>query len=161
MTDNGMAMKGIGKKGEGRLTAWNAGMKRHQGHELGRWDPCALVWCWKGVLGQGVEVAPSRLILIYTGRFANSRVLKSRKAPLHSNGRSLVPLLENPKAKWKNCTIFPTAAGAAVVGKNVTRAEAKYYGASVRNQRWRLVFEMDSKTPWLSDISTDPGEART
>ncbi|MGY8781739.1 MAG: arylsulfatase, partial [Fidelibacterota bacterium] len=41
-----------------------------------------------------------------------------------------------------------------------TRAEAKYYGASIRNKRWRLVFEMDSAGPWLSDISKDPGETK-
>ena len=48
MTDNGMAMKGIGHKTKGRLTAWNAGIK---GTKDTNWQGGTRVpafWYWKG-----------------------------------------------------------------------------------------------------------------
>ena len=161
MTDNGMAMKGIGKKGEGRLTAWNAGMR---GTKDTNWEGGTHVpsfWYWKGILGQGVDISALTAHLDLYRTFCELAGAQIPEGPLTPNGRSLVPLLENPKVKWKDRTIFSHRGrwGGGGRGK-ATRAEAKYYGASVRNQQWRLVFEMDSNAPWLSDISTDPGETR-
>ena len=39
-------------------------------------------------------------------------------------------------------------------------APTRYYGASVRTARWRLVYEMDGEGPWLSDIVQGPGRGQ-
>ena len=57
MTDNGMAMKGIGHKEKGRLIAWNAGMR---GTKDTNWEGGTRVpsfWYWKGVLREGVDIS--------------------------------------------------------------------------------------------------------
>ena len=160
MTDNGMAMKGIGHKTKGRLVAWNAGMK---GTKDTNWQGGTRVpafWYWRGVLGQGVDVPVLTAHLDLYRTFCGLAGAPIPQSPLTPKGRSLLPLLENPKAEWPERTIFSHRGrwGGGGRGKP-TRAEAKYYGASVRNDRWRLVFEMDSEGPWLSDISRDPGES--
>ena len=158
-TDNGMAMKGIGHKTKGRLTAWNAGMK---GTKDTNWEGGTRVpafWYWKGVLSKGVDIRALTAHLDLYRTFCALAGAPVPESPLTPKGRSLLPLLENPKADWPERTIFSHRGrwGGGGRGKP-TRVEAKYYGASVRNDRWRLVFEMDSKGPWLSDILTDPGE---
>ncbi|MGY8781738.1 MAG: sulfatase-like hydrolase/transferase, partial [Fidelibacterota bacterium] len=57
MTDNGMAMKGIGQKDKGRLIAWNAGMR---GTKDTNWEGGTHVpsfWYWKGILSEGVDIS--------------------------------------------------------------------------------------------------------
>ena len=159
MTDNGMAMKGIGHKTKRRLAAWNAGMR---GTKDTNWEGGTRVpafWYWKGVLGKGVDISALTAHLDLYRTFCDLAGAEIPESPLTPKGRSLLPLLENPDANWPERTIFSNRGrwGGGGRGKP-TRAEAKYYGASVRSDRWRLVFEMDSKGPWLSDISTDPGE---
>lgn len=159
MTDNGMAMKGIGHKTKGRLTAWNAGMK---GTKDTNWQGGTRVpafWYWQGVLDQDVDIPALTAHLDLYRTFCELAGVPVPESPLIPKGRSLLPLLDNPEAEWPERTIFSHRGrwGGGGRGKP-TRAEAKYYGASVRNDRWRLVFEMDAKGPWLSDISNDPGE---
>lgn len=159
MTDNGMAMKGIGHKTKGRLTAWNAGMR---GTKDTNWEGGTRVpsfWYWQGVLGEGVDVSALTAHLDLYRTFCDLAGADIPESSLTPKGRSLLPLLEKPDADWPERTIFSNRGrwGGGGRGKP-TRTEAKYYGASVRSDRWRLVFEMDSKGPWLSDISNDPGE---
>jgi arylsulfatase A-like enzyme len=72
-------------------------------------------------------------------------------------GRSLVPLLRDPKAAWPDRILF-THAGRWPKGE---AEKSKYLRCSVRNTRWHLV--NDRKTndkQWqLFDVKADPGEA--
>jgi arylsulfatase len=159
MTDNGMAMKGIGHKTKGRIIAHNAGMR---GTKDTNWEGGTRVpafWYWKGVLGEGIDVSALTAHLDLYRTFCDLAGAEIPESPLVPKGRSLLPLLEKPEASWPERTVFSNRGrwGGGGRGK-ATRAEAKYYGASVRSDRWRLVWEMDSKGPWLSDISNDPGE---
>jgi arylsulfatase A-like enzyme/pimeloyl-ACP methyl ester carboxylesterase len=162
MTDNGMAMKSIGKKGQtGRLMAWNAGLK---GTKDTNWEGGTHVpafWYWQGVLDEGVDIPALTAHIDLYRTFCSLAGAKIPESTLPPKGRSLLPLLEDPTAEWPDRTLCSHRGrwGGGGRGKK-TRALAKYYGASVRTQRWRLVYEMDSEGPWLSDISADPGETK-
>jgi arylsulfatase len=161
MTDNGMAMKNVGKKGTRGLTAWNAGMR---GTKDTNWEGGTRVpsfWSWAGVLPEGVDVpALTAHVDLYRTfcELAGTEIPSSKLPPA---GRSLLPLLENPEAAWADRTLFAHRGrwGGGGRGKK-TRELAKYYGASVRTARWRLVYEMDGEGPWLSDVTNDPGESK-
>ncbi|MCM2369840.1 arylsulfatase [Rhodopirellula sp. ICT_H3.1] len=75
------------------------------------------------------------------------------------DGRSLVPLIKNPKSDWPDRNLFfhvgrwnkkgaPNRWGQG----NTDPEKAKYKGFAVRNERWRLVGDE------LYDIENDPGE---
>ena len=65
------------------------------------------------------------------------------------DGRSLLPLLENPSAKWADRELV-IHCGRWNPGKH---EESKYKKCAVRTQEWRFV---DNKK--LYNITTDPGE---
>ncbi|MCA8989251.1 MAG: arylsulfatase [Planctomycetaceae bacterium] len=78
---------------------------------------------------------------------------------LDLDGRSLVPLIDNPQAEWKDRLTFfhvgrwnkkgaPDRWGEGNTDPNA----AKYQGFAVRSQKWRLVGKQ------LYDIENDPGE---
>jgi arylsulfatase len=73
-------------------------------------------------------------------------------------GRSLVPLLQNPTAEWKDRILF-THVGRWDRGK---AGEAKYRRCSVRNSRWQMVSdEKDFSKRWqLFDLKADLGEQK-
>lgn len=162
MTDNGMAMKSIGKKGtKGRIEAWNAGMK---GHKDSAWEGGSRVpsfWYWKGVLGEGIDIKALCAHIDLYRSFCELAGTEIPQSELNPKGRSLLPLLENPNAKWDDRTLFFHRGrwGGGGRGKK-TRELAKYYGMAVRNSRWRLVNIMDRDGSWLSDIANDPGETK-
>ena len=64
-------------------------------------------------------------------------------------GRSLAPLLKNPKAEWADRTLI-THVGRWPRGK---AAESKYVNCSIRNTRFTLV-----KNEELYDLKSDPGQ---
>lgn len=71
-------------------------------------------------------------------------------------GRSLVPLLQNPKADWDDRTLF-THVGRWPKGAKPD--DYKYAGCSVRTKRWHLVSMSKDKGKWeLFDVEVDPGE---
>lgn len=80
-------------------------------------------------------------------------------ADVELDGRSLVPLIDNPAAAWPDRELFfhvgrwnkKGAPGRWGAG-NTDPDAAKYVGFAVRNQRWRLVGKE------LYDIDADPGE---
>ena len=160
MTDNGMAMKAIGKKGlKERLMAHNAGLR---GHKDTNWEGGTHVpsfWYWKGTLGEGVDVAALTAHIDLYRTFCDIAGADIPESELPPAGRSMLPLMKDPDAKWTDRSLFSHRGrwGGGGRGKK-TRELAKYYGASVRTARWRLVYEMDGEGPWLSDISKDPGE---
>ena len=72
-------------------------------------------------------------------------------------GRSLVPLLRDPKAEWPDRILF-THVGRWP--KGAKPADHKYAHCSVRSPRWHLVCDAkDGKKQWqLFDVKADPGE---
>jgi arylsulfatase A-like enzyme len=71
-------------------------------------------------------------------------------------GRSLVPLLQNPKADWAERTLFTH------VGRWPKAAKPddyKFANCSVRTPRWHLVSAGKAMGKWeLFDVTADPGE---
>jgi arylsulfatase len=72
-------------------------------------------------------------------------------------GRSLVPVLEDPAAAWPERTLF-THVGRWPKGADPETA--KYRACSVRTPRWHLVSPDGAREPhWmLFDVPADPGE---
>ena len=71
-------------------------------------------------------------------------------------GRSLVPLFQDPKAEWAERTLF-THVGRWPKGAKIK--DYKYAGCSVREPRWHLVSAGNGKGKWeLFDVKEDPGE---
>lgn len=75
------------------------------------------------------------------------------------DGRSLLPLIEDPQAQWRDRNLFFHTGRWSKKGApgrwgkgNTNPDQAKYKGFAVRNERWRLVGKA------LYDIEQDPGE---
>jgi arylsulfatase A-like enzyme len=80
----------------------------------------------------------------------------SPKLTRQLEGRSLLPLLQDPLAPWPERTLV-THVGRWPQGK---AADSKYAHCSIRNTRWQLVSDTAEPQPhWqLFDLRADPGE---
>ncbi|RMD85259.1 MAG: arylsulfatase, partial [Lentisphaerae bacterium] len=149
MTDNGMSMGTIQYKGK-RLRAYNAGMRglKNSPHEGGTHVPC--FWYWKGVLPEGVDIPALTAHIDLYPTFCELIDAKLPPNVQKFDGRSLLPLLENPEASWPerklfiHCGRWKTSEGAA---------GAKYKKCAVRTPRWRFVNNSE-----LYDMIADPGQ---
>ena len=103
---------------------------------------------WKGRTPAGVDCAVLTAHIDFLPTFAE---LTGAKLPekVKLDGRSLVPLMKDPKAPWADRYLF-THVGRWAKGKAV---QAKYARCSVRNQRFHLVNNTE-----LYDLPVDPGE---
>jgi len=163
MTDNGSAQAGSRGRAGGRgkakgkeqdpaapapVALYNAGMRGKKGstYEGGTRVPCFLRW--KGRLPEGTDVGAlaGHIDLFPTlAELCGGQLPADRKL----DGRSLVPLLKDPKADWPDRYLFAHV-GRWAKGK---AADSKYAGCSVRSQRFRLVNNKE-----LHDMLADPGE---
>lgn len=150
MTDNGMSMRAIKKHGK-PVPKYNAGLRsaKNSPYEGGSHVPA--FWYWKGVLSEGVDIdALTAHIDLYQTfcDLAGARLSEEGQA---IDGRSLLPLLENPQAEWDDRELFFHC------GRWDTGAmeEHKYQKCAVRSDRWRLVNHQE-----LYDISNDPSETK-
>lgn len=138
MTDNGHT--------HDRL--YNAGMRGKKGtaHEGGTRVP--VFFRWPIMLGSGTNVAA---LTSAVDIFPTLAELCGAAVPdaLTLDGRSLVPLLHDPQAKWPDRFLF-THLGRWDRGQTDA---AKYRECAVRSQRYRLVNNRE-----LYDIVNDPGE---
>jgi len=138
MTDNGHPLGNL----------YNAGMRGKKGtpHEGGTRVPA--FFRWPGRLKAGVDV--DRLAA-HIDIFPTLAELCGATIPqgLKLDGRSLVPLLKDPKATWPDRYIF-VHVGRWPRGK---ARDFKYARCAVRSQRFRLV-----NNTALYDIQNDPGE---
>ncbi|MGB6043990.1 MAG: arylsulfatase [Pirellulales bacterium] len=141
MTDNG-------RTGNGGAGLYNAGMKGEKGspHEGGTRVPC--FFRWKGKLPEGVDVDR---VAAHIDMFPTLAELAGATIPPDAklDGRSLVPLLQNAKADWKDRYLI-THVGRWPHGK---AKDYKYVNFSVRSQRFRLVTREQ-----LYDMESDPGQ---
>ena len=148
MNDNG---------GTAGVPIFNAGMR---GQKVTPWlggTRAASFWRWPGTL----KPADCDRLTAHIDFFPTLAELAGAKlspeAAKQVEGRSLVPLLENPKAAWADRTLF-THAGRWPKGAKVD--DYKYAGCSVRTPRWQMVSVGKGKGKnWqLFDVKADPGE---
>jgi len=147
MTDNG---------GTAGIMVFNAGMRGSKGTAYQGGTRVPFFVSWPGKLKGGVDV-PS--LAAHVDDFPTFAELAGAKIPdkLQLDGRSLIPLLENPKADWPDRHLF-THVGRWAKGQ---AKESQYANCAVRNSRFRMVSAGKGGENWeLFDIQNDPGEKR-
>lgn len=150
MNDNG---------GTAGVSVHNAGMRGAKNTPWLGGTQAASFWRWKGKL----KPASVDRLAAHIDFFPTIAELAGVKSTLaireQVEGRSLVPLLADPKAKWDDRLLF-THLGRWPKGATIN--EHKYAGCAVRSPRWHLVsFEKGRAKHWqLFDIKADPGEKR-
>lgn len=146
MTDNGATHLSGKLKGQ-KIRHFNANLKggKNSPHEGGTHVPA--FWQWKGVLKKGVDI---NALTAHIDLFKTFTELAGAELPdkmQKIDGRSLLPLLENPRAEWPDRKLF-FHCGRWNPGK---RDQAQHAKCAVRTQRWRLINNKE-----LYDISKDP-----
>jgi arylsulfatase len=107
-------------------------------------------WRWPGTL----KPAPVKALTAHVDIFPTLAALAGAKMPaVKLDGRSMVPLLENPAAPWADRYLF-THIGRWEKGK---AAESKFANCRVRNTRYSLVNR--GKAWELYDLTVDRAEA--
>jgi arylsulfatase len=147
MNDNGgtvgVKLFNAGMRGE-KVTPWQGGIR------------AASFWRWPGTLAPGdVNALAANIDFLPTlAEIAGAALTEKVKAQIE--GRSLVPLLENPRAAWPERTLVTHVGRWSHGGAE----EAKYWGCAIRNSRWKLVGNdpKGAKAWQLFDLKADPGE---
>lgn len=148
MNDNG---------GTGGVPVHNAGMRGRKGTPWLGGTRAISLWRWP-VRFQPADVSA---LAAHIDFFPTLAELVGAKLPpkvtQQIEGRSLVPVLANPKASWPERTLFTH------VGRWPRFSDpsaAKFNNCSVRTPRWHLVSPKVTATPaWeLYDVLADPGE---
>jgi len=154
MSDNGMTGGGSGRGVVGqapdgkKLEAYNAGMKGQKGspEEGGVRVPFFVRWDGKIKPGQDIDRIAAHIDLMPTlVDLAGGELPKGQV-----EGRSLVPLIENPKIDWEDRYLF-THVARWKTGENPDKSQWGKF--AVRNQRFRMVGEKS-----LFDMEKDPGQ---
>ena len=155
MTDNGSAraggLGGAGKKkpkAGARAGLFNAGMRGKKGTPYEGGIRVPAFFYWKGHTPAGVDCGA---LTAHVDLFPTFAELAGVKAPdkVKLDGRSLMPLMKDPKAPWPDRYVF-THLGRWAKGK---AGQSKYARCSLRNQRFHLVNNTE-----LYDLPADPGE---
>ncbi|MDB2607086.1 arylsulfatase [Zobellia sp.] len=148
MTDNGATHLKGSLNGE-KITHFNANLRGSKNSPFEGGTHVPAFWYWKGKLGEGVDVdkLTSHIDLYQT--FSELAGVELPKDMQKLSGRSLIPLLENPKADWADRELF-IHCGRWAAGE---REEAKFKKVAVRTQQWR--FDNNSQ---LYNIPEDPSE---
>ncbi len=156
MSDNGMTGGGSGRPGKamGRdesgseMFPYNAGMKGLKGspEEGGVRVPFFVRWDGKIEAGRDIDTIAAHIDILPT-----LAALAGAEYPGNQvEGRSLLPLIENPQAPWEDRYFF-THVARWKTGEEPNDHQWERFG--VRNQRFRLV-GMDQ----LYDMEQDPGQ---
>ena len=146
MNDNG---------GTAGVPVFNAGMKATKGTPWLGGTRASSFWRWPGTLQPADcdRLAAHIDFMPTLAELAGAKLSENVKQQIE--GRSLVPLLNNPKADWAERTLF-THVGRWPKGANVD--DYKFATCSVRTPRWHLV-SAGKKPQWqLFDLSQDYGE---
>jgi arylsulfatase len=148
MNDNG---------GTAGVSVFNAGMR---GSKVTPWlggTRASSFWRWPGALNPAdVDRLAAHIDVLPTlADIAGAKLTAEVKTQVE--GRSLAPLLLDPKSDWPERILF-THVGRWPKGAKL--AEFKYAHCSVRNPRWHMVCDTkDGKKRWeLFDVKADPGE---
>lgn len=152
MTDNGSV----------KSRYFNAGMTggKNNPHEGGSRVPSFL--CWPGRLNAGADI--DGLTRHYDLMPTLAELAGADISAIELDGRSLVPLLENPDAAWPDRTTFfhkgrwgHPDAKQEKHRRYPSPEMGKYINFAVRTERWRLVGKNEKKLE-LYDVQADPGE---
>jgi arylsulfatase len=143
----------------GLLAGYNAGMLGGKGTAFLGGTRAASMWHWPGVL----VPAECRALTAHIDFFptiveiAGAKLTPAVRAQVE--GRSLVPLLEDPNAPWPDRVLF-THVGRWPKGADP--ASAKFRACSVRTTRWHMVSPNGGREPdWLLfDVVADYGETK-
>jgi len=151
MTDNGQAnLNGVlhGKK----QRVHTAGFKTGKGSPYEGGTHVPAFWRWKGVLKEETEIPALTAQIDLFPTFCQLAGIEIPENIQPLEGRSLVPLLEDPQADWPDRTLF------VHVGrweKGADPNESKYQRCAVRTARWEFVNNSE-----LYDMQTDPYETK-
>jgi arylsulfatase len=139
--------------GTAGVKIFNAGMRggKCTPYQGGTRVPCFIRWPAGGV-PSGVECdALSAHLDIFPTLAAITGATLSDEVKKQVEGRSLLPLLKNPKAEWADRFLVHHI-GRWPAGK---AAEAKYSGCAIQNAHFTLVNNKE-----LYDLKADPGEKK-
>jgi arylsulfatase len=147
MNDNGgtvgVPIFNAGMRGE-KVTPWLGGTR------------ASSFWRWPGTLKPADCDRLTAHIDFFPTIAELARAQLSDEARSQVEGRSLAPLLLNPRGEWPERTLF-THRGRWPKGANV--ADYKLSGCSVRSGHWHLVSAREQNPSWqLFDVLSDPGE---
>jgi len=148
MNDNG---------GTAGVSVFNAGMHGSKGSPWLGGTHASSFWRLTGT----IQPADCDALAAHIDFFPTIAEIAGAKIPddvkLQVEGRSLVPLIDNPKAAWADRTLI-THLGRWP--KFADANESKFKACSVRNTRWHLVSENGSVEPkWeLFDLKSDYAE---
>ena len=150
MSDNGMTGGGSGRPGRDVANGYpfyNAGQKGLKGSADEGGVRVPFFARWKGTLTPDAEIDR---VSAHIDLFPTFAALAGAELPDGQvEGRSLLPLLENPKAKWPDRYLF-TQRARWKTGSEPN--DHQWTGFAVRNQRFRLVGDS------LFDMEKDPGQ---
>lgn len=147
MTDNG---------GTAGVKVFNAGMRGQKGTPYEGGVRVPSFWRWPGTLKPSDVDRLTAHVDIFPTLAALAGATIPEPVAGRLDGRSLLPLLENPQAAWPERYLF-THVGRWPKGK---AADSKYVQCAVRSSRYHLVSAQKSgQKQWeLYDIKADPGE---
>ncbi len=149
MTDNGQAGRTGRLNGE-RTTMFTAGFKTGKGSPYEGGTHVPSFWRWKDRLGEGVDIPALTAHIDLFKTFCELAGAKTPPGIQPIDGRTLLPLLENPEADWSDRSLFVHQGRWA---KGDDPNESKFKNCAVRTQRWRFVNNKE-----LYDIASDPLE---
>ena len=154
MTDNGQGSSsgwdnGMTVNGE-KLPLYTAGFRsgKLSPYEGGTHVPA--FWRWKDVLPEGIDIPALTAHIDLFPTFCELAGAKIPEGIQKLDGRSMLPLLDDPGAAWPDRELF-VHCGRWRKGSDPDNA--KYNKCAVRTQRWRLVNNGE-----LYDIANDPFE---
>ena len=149
MTDNGQGGR-RGKLNGKNVQMFTAGFKTGKGSPYEGGTHVPTFWRWKGVLGEGVDIDELSAHIDLYKTFCDLAGVKIPAGIQEIDGRSMLPLLENPKADLPDRNLF-VHQGRWEKGRDPYANKFKNCG--VRTERWRFVNNKE-----LFDISVDPYE---
>jgi arylsulfatase len=150
MTDNGQAGRRARRNGK-PTPIFTAGFKTGKGSPYEGGTHVPAFWRWKGKLGEGVDIPALTAHIDLYKTFCELAGAEIPDGIQPRDGRSLLPLLEDPKAEWPDRYLF-VHQGRWQKGSDPN--ESKYKNCAVRSQRWRFVNNQE-----LFDILADPYES--
>jgi len=145
MNDNGTALG---------HSVFNAGMRGNKGSQWLGGTRSSSFWRWSGTWKPGETKALTAHIDVFPTLAHLAGATMPKSATTQIEGRSLVPLLENPGAAWPDRHLI-THLGRWP--KNADPNKSKFKNAAIRNTRWAMVSERGGTEPsWqLFDLTKD------
>lgn len=150
MTDNGQAGRRGTLNGK-KVKIYTAGFKTGKGSSYEGGTHVPAFWRWKGILGEGVDISALTAHIDLYKTFCDLAGAKIPDGIQKIDGRSMLPLLEDPKANWPDRELF-VHVGRWKKGEDPNKS--KFKKCAVRTQRWRFVNNKE-----LYDIANDPYES--